>query len=645
MPPLSSPLKRVRSIVGSTLLITTLFVGTSPVGAESDVAEGASHLAEPTAGIDTATFAASPAIPVSSDIQADAERGRRGLKNRDDAVNVFEVTYADGFSVEYARILRLYRAFFNREPDLGGTQFWLDRYDDGWTIIDIADFFAASTEFGLIYGDATDSDLVDLVYANVLDRTPDAAGSSYWLGRLNDPAAPISRGEMVTLFSDGIEFRARHPYPQPIEPGGPTPQLPAVPTGAAYTIDTAGWNIPTNGTDAPGTTANLQAAVDWAADNGFTKVVFPTGEYLVGVPTTYNYSGGITLHANTEYDLNGSVIQMTAHDRWNACALAIRNQNNVIVRNGTIRGDRDNHIYPPDVYDGPVTYSGDGKGHDEGHNLCVESGSSSILIEDMLLERANGDGILLVGNSSRGSVHDITIRNNEFNLNRRQGISIVGAIRVAIEDNEIHHTYGTAPQFGIDVESLSYESRDIAIRRNDFHHNMGGDIVNTDGRNVLIEYNTFAEGEGLNAEGTRPARNIDGPVVTWPRGDQTIRYNTFHVRNGSVNGKVAIIGYSSGSVKVNPATTYVYGNVSDGGGMYWYETSQLEVRDNTIIKGYLVMRDVREVVILDNEVSHSNKCWAYRFQNVAGRASGNTYAGTPYDIAINDGPWTGCWIN
>ena len=582
--------------------------------------------------------AQSEGVEPTSEILADEARGRRGLDDRAEAINVFEITYADGFSVDHGRVLRLYRAFFDREPELDGALFWLDRFDEGWTIERIADFFAGSPEYQSIYGQTNDDEHVALTYRNVLDREPDTSGASYWIGRLTNPAAPISRGEMVTLFSDGTEFRTAHPYPAPIEPGGPAPVLPAVPSGSTFVLDPAAWDIPTDGTDAPTTTANMQAALDRAAEDGHTTVVIPAGEYLVGVPTNPIYSGGITLHSNTVYEFEpGAIIGLAAHDRWNACAIAIRNRENVVVRGGTIVGDRDTHVFTP---------RGDGAtAHDEGHNICVESGSRAVLIEDMTIQSATGDGILLVGSSSRGSVTDITIRNSEFNSNRRQGISIVGAIRVAIEDNEIHHTWGTAPQFGIDIESLSFDSRDIAIRRNSFHHNAGGDIVNTDGRNVLIEHNSFAEGDGLHPDGTRPMRNLDGPLVTWPRADQTIRHNTFHVRNGSVNGKVAIIGYSGGISYRNPATTYVHDNVSDGGGMYWYEDSLLDVRSNTITDGYLVMRDVFEVTIVDNDVSHSNRCWAYRFQNVAGRASGNTYAGEPYDIAINDGPWTGCWVN
>ena len=41
-----------------------------------------------------------------------------------------------------------------------------------------------------------------LVYQNVLGRTPDAAGFSYWLGQLN---AGISRGAMMTGFSESTE--------------------------------------------------------------------------------------------------------------------------------------------------------------------------------------------------------------------------------------------------------------------------------------------------------------------------------------------------------------------------------------------------------------------------------------------------------
>lgn len=573
-------------------------------------------------------------------IEQDAERGTRGLEQRDEAVNVFEITYSRDFTPTHADVLRLYQAFFLREPEIGGAQFWLDAIDSDWSLRRIADYFAQSPEFDERYGSLGDEAFVDLVYGNVLDREPDADGRAYWVGRLQ-AEAPVSRGELMLFFSDSAEFIRSRPYPQPIEPGGPAPLTPTIGAGERM-LDLASYGVPSDRTGDPATNnANFQRAIDDAAADGVGTIRVPAGHYLIGEPGNSIYREGLQLPGGIAFVLDdNATIEMGSHDKWNACTLAVTGQSDVVISGGTLIGDRASHVFTPRSPGGSTV-------HDEGHSICVQAGSSRVLIEDITIRDSTGDGILLVGSRTRGSVTDIAIRNSEFDNNRRQGISIVGAIRVEIDNNEIHHTNGTAPQFGIDVESLSFTSRDITISNNYFHHNAGGDIVNTDGRNVLIEYNRFVEGDGLSADGSRPMRNLDGPVVTWPNADQVIRHNTFHVRNGSVNGKVGIIGYSRTAGRVdNPAPVIIHDNICDGCGMYWYQTRQVEVTNNTIIDGYLVMRDVSDAVIEDNDVSHSSECWAYRFLRVTGEASGNTYNGQAFDIPLHQyTPWTGCWIN
>ena len=142
----------------------------------------------------------------------------------------------------------------------------------------------------------------------------------------------------------------------------------------------------------------------------------------------------------------------------------------------------------------------------------------------MQMHSLTGDGSLLLSSS------DVRYSRNNIHNNRRQGISVVGGIRVAIDRNEIHHIRGTSPQFGVDIEGAGREDRDILIRDNDFHHNRGGDIVNTSGKNVFIVNNTMDQGTA-----GRDHRYIDGPLVTWERTDNVIFGNTITMYDGSVN--------------------------------------------------------------------------------------------------------------
>nr|WP_319397673.1 right-handed parallel beta-helix repeat-containing protein [uncultured Carboxylicivirga sp.] len=414
-------------------------------------------------------------------------------------------------------------------------------------------------------------------------------------------------------------------------PGG-DPAEPPFEGQSSYTIELDKWNIDNTGHNAEATTNNLQAAIDWAVDNNYDVVNLPAGIYLVGIERSDIYTGGIELHDSLVFQMDDNAeIRMKPHDRWNASAISITGKSHVVIRGGTIRGDRNGHIFTPRP-DGATA-------HDEGHNITIQNESAYVLIDHVTLTEATGDGILMVGQSGEGSsVTNVTVRNCNIFNNRRQGISIVGGVRVLIEDNEIHHTNGTAPQFGIDIESLSYESKDIIIRKNYFHHNAGGDFVNADGRNVLFENNTLEEGDGN--------RNIDGPIVFWKNADQTIRNNTMYVRNGSVNGKVGIIGYSNNNPKTNSATSYILNNYFDGCGLYVYKSADMVIKDNTILNGYVCVYQYVNLTIENNEVYHDSKCWAWRFKEVYGTASGNTYGGEPFDIPLKkDTPYNGCWID
>lgn len=98
---------------------------------------------------------------------------------------------------------RLYLAFFKRLPDATGLDFWSGQLAAGSSTADVARGFAQSTEFDANYGSLTDDAFVLVVYHNVLDRSPDAAGLAFWSDRL---AAGMDRGEMVGEFAASAEF-------------------------------------------------------------------------------------------------------------------------------------------------------------------------------------------------------------------------------------------------------------------------------------------------------------------------------------------------------------------------------------------------------------------------------------------------------
>ncbi len=117
-------------------------------------------------------------------------------------------TGADPNIASRDQITRLYRAAFGRAPDANGLAYWTERAASGLDLASMAAFFQGSPEWTALFGmAASDSDLIAALYANVLNRAPDAAGRDYWLRRL--ASGEISTVRLVMIFSESPENVAR----------------------------------------------------------------------------------------------------------------------------------------------------------------------------------------------------------------------------------------------------------------------------------------------------------------------------------------------------------------------------------------------------------------------------------------------------
>lgn len=114
------------------------------------------------------------------------------------------------FTEDHADVLRLYRAFFDREPDRPGAIYWIDTYEQGATKVVIAESFTHSAEFRGAYDGTTNREYVRRVYLNVLDREPDQKGYDYWLERLDNGA--LTRATLVLNVAANNEFINKHSY-------------------------------------------------------------------------------------------------------------------------------------------------------------------------------------------------------------------------------------------------------------------------------------------------------------------------------------------------------------------------------------------------------------------------------------------------
>lgn len=430
------------------------------------------------------------------------------------------------------------------------------------------------------------------------------------------PDAPTSDGSTVSDVPGDDECPAWSPGERP------TVELPDTHT-KEYELDLARWEIDNDSGDPVETRTRMNEAIEWAAANDFDKVIVPAGTYLVGEDTNDVYSAGIELVENMTLELaDGAKIQMAPNDRWNYCVVVAHN--NTTIRGGIIEGDRADH-----------TYDEEDKGHDEGHGVCVWTAISRVLIEDTELTELTGDGVLIVGRKESDTqaetpTTDVTIRNNNIHHNRRQGVSIVGGHRVLIENNQIHHIEGTAPQFGVDIEGAGREDRDIHIFRNNFHHNAGGDIVTSTGKNVWIEENTLTQcrvGDDGKYDPALPClleKQIDAPIILWKETDNVVLNNSIRMAIRTVNGFWGILGYTKrdGPTRDNPVGNYIAGNTFYDAGIHMAYNSRTVLSNNTLNEGMILGFNLGCTRLEDNRINRTQR-ENYKLRNVAGVASGN----------------------
>lgn len=101
-------------------------------------------------------------------------------------------------------IVRLYRAYFLRDPDGSGLIYWVNRRESGEQLGPVSSHFAASSEFKRTYGTLSNAAFVTRIYKNVLGRSPDPEGQRYWRSRLD--ARRIDRGRLMVQFSESPEY-------------------------------------------------------------------------------------------------------------------------------------------------------------------------------------------------------------------------------------------------------------------------------------------------------------------------------------------------------------------------------------------------------------------------------------------------------
>jgi len=120
-----------------------------------------------------------------------------------DRLQFSDLTIASKDDYIAGQAYRVYKAAFDREPDLGGLGYWIDQMDHGLSLQDVSNGFIDSVEFNSSYGSVNDRNFIELLYQNVLDRAPDFSGYDYWITLMENGS--IDRAGVLAEFSESAE--------------------------------------------------------------------------------------------------------------------------------------------------------------------------------------------------------------------------------------------------------------------------------------------------------------------------------------------------------------------------------------------------------------------------------------------------------
>ncbi|MBB3102465.1 DUF4214 domain-containing protein [Azomonas macrocytogenes] len=97
----------------------------------------------------------------------------------------------------HAEVIRLYEVLLDRSADTAGAEFWLEQYDAGVSLHDIANSFLSSAEYQA-QGETDNVEFLNSLYQDAFGRQGDYNGVAYWLDQLDQGA---SRADVAAGFA------------------------------------------------------------------------------------------------------------------------------------------------------------------------------------------------------------------------------------------------------------------------------------------------------------------------------------------------------------------------------------------------------------------------------------------------------------
>lgn len=235
----------------------------------------------------------------------------------------------------------------------------------------------------------------------------------------------------------------------------PADLIAEVESGKRDTAHADWWGF--NETDATG-------AIQQAVDSGAKKVVIP----FVGQPWIIR---PVKLRGDLELFFEPGVLVLAKQGEFQGggdSLFAVQDKSNVVIRGygAVLRMMKADYQQPP--YEKAEWRMG----------LRV-MGCQNITIEGLRIESSGGDGIYIGSSGKNRWCDDITIRDCVCFDNHRQGMSVISAQNLLIENCKFIGTSGTPPEAGIDFEADSEDERFVncVVRNCTFESNAGHAIL------------------------------------------------------------------------------------------------------------------------------------------------------------------------
>lgn len=254
-------------------------------------------------------------------------------------------------------------------------------------------------------------------------------------------------------------------------------------------------------------TAKIQTVLDQVKNNGGGIVYVPAGTYMIRADDQedpvlgwQNNKDGLQVGPNTTILLDkNAVLKVVANPASGYTVLNLINADNSNVLGGTIQGDRYSHLLttPFNIRNGEPFYG------EWGTGINVTGGDHVSLIGTVYKD-CWGDGIQVFPGMKTWKTDkqatNLLIKNNVFDHNRRQGVSLGNVNGAVLEGNLFQNTNGTGPASGLDLEPGGDSTEvveNVTIKNNIFQNNTNQGLTmyaapGTHVRNIKVLNNTFA---------------------------------------------------------------------------------------------------------------------------------------------------------